>query len=222
MRSTGREASGTLEPLAETPAREDVVTPHSRWPKSERRITEPDARALEPSAFASTTSLRESVDGTVAMSPQFNDDDVGKRVVNADGDEIGIIGDVEHGTAHVEPDPGITDTIKAKLGWSGTDDDAYPLQEEAVARVTDDEVRLERDLEGSGSGTTTSGTATGVGETSSEPTTGTDTGAGTTETDRDRGIDRDEDDISGTDDVEQVREDEDDELLGDDDGDRRR
>ncbi|WP_254763856.1 hypothetical protein [Natrinema marinum] len=145
------------------------------------------------------------------MPTQFTDDDVGKRVINADGDEVGIIGEVEHGTAHVEPDPGIADTIKAKLGWGGTDENAYPLQEEAVARVTDDEVHLESNLEGSAAGTTggttTSGTATGTTES---------------ETDRNRGIDRDEHDVSGTDDTERVREDDDDELLGDDDDDRRR
>ncbi|QLG47543.1 hypothetical protein [Natrinema halophilum] len=133
------------------------------------------------------------------MSPQFSDDDTGKRVVNADGDKIGIVADVDHGTAHVEPDPGITDTIKAKLGWGDTGEDTYPLQEESVARVTDDEVRLQSDL--SGSGTT-------GGMTDAET-------SGTTGTNRDRGIDRDENDISGTDD-------DDESLLGDDTDDRRR
>ncbi|WP_254529756.1 hypothetical protein [Natrinema gelatinilyticum] len=132
------------------------------------------------------------------MSPQFSDDDTGKRVINAAGDQIGIVADVEHGTAHVEPDPGITDTIKAKLGWGGTDEDTYPLQDEAVARVTDDEVRLESDLSDAGM----------TGGTTSTDTTGT------TGTNRDRGIDRDENDISGTDDEEG--------LLGDDNDDRRR
>ncbi|WP_230198728.1 hypothetical protein [Halopiger djelfimassiliensis] len=111
------------------------------------------------------------------MSPEFTDDDIGKTVVNANGDDVGIIADVEHGTAHVEPDPGITDTIKAKLGWGGADEDAYPLQESAVARVTDDEVRLESDLSdaGTGTGDMTGGT-TGTGDTTGE--TGTDTGMG--------------------------------------------
>lgn len=79
------------------------------------------------------------------MSPEFTDDDIGKDVVNPDGEKVGMIADVKHGTAHVEPDPGITDTIKATLGWSGTDEDMYPLQEEAVGRVTDDEIHLSRD-----------------------------------------------------------------------------
>ncbi|MFC6767381.1 hypothetical protein [Natrinema soli] len=138
------------------------------------------------------------------MSPQITDDDVGKSVVNADGDEVGMVADVQHGTAHVEPDPGITDSIKATLGWGDSGEDTYPLQEEAIGRVTDDEIRLERDLSGAN---TTGGTGdmdTGAG------TTGTGTG-----TRDDRGIDRDENDISGSDDEGVIRDDDDD-LLGDD------
>lgn len=134
------------------------------------------------------------------MSPQFTDDDIGKRVVNADGDEVGMVAAVEHGTAHVEPDPGITDSIKATLGWSDSGEDTYPLQEEAVRRVTDDEIHLERHSGGTG---TTGGTTD----------MGSDTGTGTS----DRGIDRDEDDVSGHDDEGMIHDDDDDELLGDDD-----
>ena len=136
------------------------------------------------------------------MSPQFSDDDIGKRVVNADGDEVGMVADVEHGTAHVEPDPGITDSIKATLGWSDSGENTYPLQEEAVGRVTDDEIRLERNPSGTTGGTTEMGSDTGTG------TAGTETS--------DRGIDRNEDDIGGRDD-EGMRRDDDDDLLGDDD-----
>ncbi len=138
------------------------------------------------------------------MSAQFTDDDIGKRVVNANGDEVGMVADVEHGTAHVEPDPGITDSIKATLGWSDSGESTYPLQAEAVSRVTDDEVHLETDLSGRNTG------ATGGGEMGRE--TGTDTGT------EDRGIDRDEDDISGRDDEGVIRDD-DDQLIGDDDDD---
>lgn len=145
------------------------------------------------------------------MSTQFTDGDVGKRVVNADGDEVGMVADVEHGTAHVEPDPGITDSIKATLGWSDSGESTYPLQEEAVSRVTDDEIRLEGDLRAGG---TETDTETGA--------MGTDTGAGTTDTGtgtENRGIDRDEDDVSGHDDESVIRDDDDDQLIGDDDDD---
>ncbi|WP_424016414.1 PRC-barrel domain containing protein [Halorientalis pallida] len=74
---------------------------------------------------------------------QITEDDVGKTVVDENGDEVGIVSAVRHGTAYVDPDPGITTRIKTALGWEEIDDeDGYPLQEETVDDVTDDEIRL--------------------------------------------------------------------------------
>ncbi|WP_158058176.1 PRC-barrel domain containing protein [Halorussus halophilus] len=75
----------------------------------------------------------------------FTDDDEGKSVVMGD-EKVGMITEVEHGTAYVDPDPGITDRIKATLDWGDRDEDTYPLQESRVDTVTDDEVRLRDDL----------------------------------------------------------------------------
>jgi hypothetical protein len=81
------------------------------------------------------------------QSVQFSDEDVGKTVVNGNGDDVGMVSAVEHGTAYVDPEPGITTKITAALGWENIDDDdGYPLQEEAVATVTGDQVRLKSDL----------------------------------------------------------------------------
>lgn len=77
---------------------------------------------------------------------QITDDAVGKAVVDAHGDQFGIVSAVEHGTARVDPDPGITDKIKAKLGWEETDEDTYPLQENAIQEVTDDQITVRFDL----------------------------------------------------------------------------
>ncbi len=77
------------------------------------------------------------------MTTQITDDDEGKKVVDNSGDQVGIVSDVQHGTAHVDPDPGITDKVKSKLGWGDRDEDTYPLQDEMIASVTDDEVRLQ-------------------------------------------------------------------------------
>ena len=77
---------------------------------------------------------------------QFTDDDVGKTVVDGHGSEIGIVSAVNHGTAYVDPDPGITTKVMATLGWENIDDDGYPLQDESIERVTNDEVRLRSDL----------------------------------------------------------------------------
>lgn len=76
------------------------------------------------------------------MVRDITDDDEGKTVVDENGDEIGVVSDVEHGTAYVTPDPGITDKLMAKLGWDDRDEETYPLQEEAIEAITDDEIRL--------------------------------------------------------------------------------
>lgn len=77
------------------------------------------------------------------MEPvSFDGDDVGKPVVNDDGEEIGRVVEIRHGTAYVDPDPDGFDRIKSELGWEDADGDAYPLQDGQVALVTDDEVHL--------------------------------------------------------------------------------
>ena len=78
-------------------------------------------------------------------SVQFTDDDIGKTVVDATGDEVGVVSAVRHGTIYVDPDPDITTRVKTTLGWEdGGDEDEYPLQEAAVSTVTDDEIRLDQ------------------------------------------------------------------------------
>lgn len=77
----------------------------------------------------------------------LTEDDTGKKVVNHNGDEIGMISGYEGGRAYVDPDPGLAESIMSKLGWSDVDDeDTYPLDETSVETVTDDEVRIRRDF----------------------------------------------------------------------------
>lgn len=68
----------------------------------------------------------------------------GNTVVDADGETVGIVTTVRHGTAYVDPDPGITERVSAKLGWADVDEEDYPLQEAKIAAVSDDEIRLRR------------------------------------------------------------------------------
>jgi sporulation protein YlmC with PRC-barrel domain len=73
----------------------------------------------------------------------LTEDDEGKRVVNSHGDDVGRVVEVRQGTAHVDPDPGITDTLMSKLGWGdGQDEDTYRLDSSSIETVTDDEIRL--------------------------------------------------------------------------------
>lgn len=80
----------------------------------------------------------------MAQAFEITDDEVGKDIVNADGEKIGMVTEVRHGTAYVDPDPSLTDKLMAKLGWEHTDDEAYPLQKSQIEEITDDEIRLRR------------------------------------------------------------------------------
>ena len=69
-------------------------------------------------------------------------DDEGKRVLNTDGTEVGRLVAVEDGRGYVDPNPSLTDTIKAKLGWGDATEDAHPLDEGSIEKITDDAVYL--------------------------------------------------------------------------------
>lgn len=83
------------------------------------------------------------------MVANITETEEGKTVVNADGEEIGIVSEVHDNVAAVESDPDLTDEMKAKLGWEATDPetDTYRLREEAVRTTTDDEVHLRGELD---------------------------------------------------------------------------
>lgn len=70
--------------------------------------------------------------------------DEGKRVLNRDGTEAGRIVhvDADDGRGYVDPDPGLTETIRAKLGWGTITSDAHPLDEGSIEEITDDAVHL--------------------------------------------------------------------------------
>jgi hypothetical protein len=70
------------------------------------------------------------------------DDDEGKRVVDSGGRKVGMVTEVRSGTAYVNADPGLTDTIRSKLGWGDASKDDYALEENRIDSVTDDEIRL--------------------------------------------------------------------------------
>ena len=80
------------------------------------------------------------------MATQITEKEKGKRVVNSDGDTIGIVSGVRSNTAYVDPEPGLTDKLRARLGWEQIKEDDYPLDETKVATITDDEIRLRSDL----------------------------------------------------------------------------
>ncbi len=76
------------------------------------------------------------------MWPPITDDDVGKHVESADGEPLGTVVDVESETAHVEPEPDLTDSIKAVLDWDRDTAETVPLENDAIGEITADAVRL--------------------------------------------------------------------------------
>lgn len=70
------------------------------------------------------------------------EEDEGKPVVTADGEELGMIEEVRGTTAYVNPEPGLVDRLKSKLGWGDADEGDYTIDETNIARITDDEVEL--------------------------------------------------------------------------------
>ncbi|WP_050033403.1 DUF2171 domain-containing protein [Halorubrum halophilum] len=75
---------------------------------------------------------------------KLSDEEEGKHVVNKEGTKLGMVSQVEGNRAHVDPDPGVSDAIKSKLGWSDADGDTYPIEESDIESIDDDKVRLNR------------------------------------------------------------------------------
>lgn len=72
----------------------------------------------------------------------LTENDEGKSVVNVNGDQVGRVIEVQNGKAYVEPDPGLTDTIRSKLGWGEADEGDYQLDSSSIRSVSDDEIHL--------------------------------------------------------------------------------
>jgi hypothetical protein len=86
-----------------------------------------------------TTVTDTEVETGDAVRSTLDQTDEGKTVVNASGDEIGEIIDVDDGVAYVDAHPSLTERVMAKLG-ADENDDAYRLRDDKIDRVTDDEV----------------------------------------------------------------------------------
>lgn len=70
-------------------------------------------------------------------------DDEGKPVFNVDDEKVGIVTEVKNGTAYVDPHPSLVNEYKMLLGWKDDSKEIYPLPKDAIAEITDKEVRLQ-------------------------------------------------------------------------------
>lgn len=80
------------------------------------------------------------------MSTRITQDEEGKPVVDANGNDIGIIASVQEETAHVNIDPGLAEKVKSQLGWEEASGDTYPIQPEMIASISTNEVQLQHRL----------------------------------------------------------------------------
>jgi len=74
--------------------------------------------------------------------------DEGKTLMDAEGEEIGVVTEVdpEEQVAYVDPEPGIGDAIVQGLGYGDANEDDIEVPSDSVATVTDTEVRVSIDL----------------------------------------------------------------------------
>jgi hypothetical protein len=75
---------------------------------------------------------------------RVTESDEGKKVVDKNNNTIGMISGVRGDTITVDPDPGITDSIRAKLGWKDVDEDDYTLDQFDVEPINNDRVQVRR------------------------------------------------------------------------------
>ncbi|WP_137283708.1 PRC-barrel domain containing protein [Halorussus salinisoli] len=75
---------------------------------------------------------------------EFTQDDEGASVFDADREKIGVVVEVRDGDAYVEPEPSLTEELKAKLDWGSheADRDAYALESEWIDDIEDGEILL--------------------------------------------------------------------------------
>jgi hypothetical protein len=75
-------------------------------------------------------------------------EDEGKYLMDAEGEQIGIVTQVDTGenVAYVEPDPDIAEAVVQGFGFGDADEDDIRVPGDSVDTVTDTELRVPRDL----------------------------------------------------------------------------
>jgi hypothetical protein len=81
------------------------------------------------------------------MCANLTVDDEGKRIVNTNGKEIGVVQEIDAGVAYVEPGSEMAESIKSRLRRDREIADGvenYRLDEDYIDEITEREIRLER------------------------------------------------------------------------------
>ena len=147
------ELEGAADVDTATASAVDTTTTETGMTMDEETMTEteataePDPTGTEPApgTTADTTATAE----TGGASATVDEHSTGNRVVDASGEEVGIVTEVDDRMIYVDPHPSITERIRARLGWENHDDDDLPIDQSRIAEVTAEEIRL-ADLEETG------------------------------------------------------------------------
>ena len=73
-------------------------------------------------------------------------EDAGKVLVDAEGEELGVVTEVEGNVGYVDPDPGLGESAMAAFGQADHNEDDLVIEDDIVAAITDEEVRLRGDV----------------------------------------------------------------------------
>ncbi|NHN58889.1 MULTISPECIES: hypothetical protein [Halorussus] len=88
------------------------------------------------------TGAAVEADEEIRVLPEESDE--GKQVVDATGDEIGEVIDVNDNVAFVDPHPSLAEKVMSRLGVD-EDEEYYRLREDRIERITDDEIVVATD-----------------------------------------------------------------------------
>lgn len=67
--------------------------------------------------------------------------------MTSDGTRVGRITQTRGSMAHVEPDSGLSETIRRRLGWAEESADTYELDKSAVDKIAGEEIHLKDDFQ---------------------------------------------------------------------------
>lgn len=132
---------GLTEHSAGSRADEDTATAEiDNKPGPAGIDAKPETAGMPDEAGTAETSGEPGTDDDVRTV--ITEEDEGKPVVGAEGQELGMVEEVRGNTAYINPEPGLVDRIRSKLGWGEADEEDYTIDEKSIDQITDDEVRL--------------------------------------------------------------------------------
>lgn len=76
----------------------------------------------------------------------LKEEDEGKVLVDAAGEELGVVTEVVNNVAYVDPNPGVGEAVMAAFGRADANADDLAVEGEIVEAVTDEEIRLPEDV----------------------------------------------------------------------------